>query len=81
MIYLKDCNQKDLKTGGHGQNITVSYTRLVLTYILSFPRCLYFLEYVLFYTFLSCQLVVVVVKNFFFQIDCNKIFYKEKLMR
>ena len=38
---------------------TVSYTRLVLTHILSFPRYLYFSEYVLFYTFLSCRLVVV----------------------
>ena len=34
-------------------------TRLVLTHILSFPKCLYFSEYVFFYTFLSCWLVVV----------------------
>ena len=35
--------------------ILVSYTRTVLTHIWSFPRCLYFSEYVLFYIYIIIQ--------------------------
>ena len=61
-----DCNILTLLQSHHQTEwlcnkveILVSYTCFVLTHILSSPRCLYFLEYVLFYIFLSCSLVKV----------------------